>query len=516
MNTGKDPLQELILLLSKDEKREVRHRLNGNEYAKSSFLKMYEVFENVKTQTDEKKIRQKLYRHIAEESYSSIKSQLKEKVLGVLRDTSLKSSRSKIHLWLDYVELLVNKTMYKEAQRYIEKVKEEALNINDTSYYLIANRWSGFILQHLFSGNEYFESLKQYREETLQLAERYYNTILIGHYYTSVTETYLKQVCPRDPDTTQIISQFKQHPVFQLEPDSQSMDYYTCAYLCMAKGYVYTMNADYEQAYQYHQILWNMVKNDWSNKLINKRQEAIYALHNYTDAVCKLPQKQFEFIEALTLLRQLAANELKDDFYSQCFYQLYLVIYKINYEQNHITPTHIQQLLSLYRSKRIHRFEEMKMNMEVALFLSYYIIKDYDHSLEYIQKIINEAKKRKRRIEVATLTELFHIMLLYLKVISKDNHYPNVKYFKTAVTSFYNKKRRQKGDYRLELLFARYFQRVFRIDLVSTKRKHLKELEKLKQQIDLLLEENSIFSRFMKALFSMDLWFDRCREQLRH
>lgn len=127
-----DPLYNLVKSMTKSEKRQFKlyaNRLDGNADAK--FLLLFELLDRMKFYDENQLLNADF---VKRQQLSNLKAHLYKQILVSLRlGVSSQTKSMKLREQLDFANILYNKGLYKQSLKILDRIKSQALAIEETS-----------------------------------------------------------------------------------------------------------------------------------------------------------------------------------------------------------------------------------------------------------------------------------------------------------------------------------------------------------------------------------------------
>ena len=404
----------LFLLIKSLEKAEKRHfKLYIKRSSGKEDLKIVRLFDAMDKQKDydEKALFKKL-EDVSKPQLANLKSHLYKQILASLR--LLKSSDSidlQLNEQFDYAHILYKKGLFMQSLRIIERAKEIAR----------ANQKFNFLPQ-LITLEKRIEGLHitrniQFRAETLSAeaneVSRHIDMVArLSNLALKLFSWFVQQGHARNKEDEKDIKQFMKE---SLPADVwQLTGFYERLYLYQSYNWYAFIRQDFLQYYRYAQKWVNL----FSEQPLMIRVETghyIKGIHNLLNAHFDL-RNYPQFDKTLKLLQQVAQTDRvkeHDNFRIQAF--IYISTARINQhfmmgtfnEGLKLIPDIEKELEEYYLFLDSHRI--LVLNYKFAML--YFGSSDYDRSIDYLQKIIND--KTNLRYDLQCYARVVHLMAHY-------------------------------------------------------------------------------------------------------
>ncbi len=410
-NRFSDPLFQLIHSLQKSEKRNFKLYIKRNS-AKDD-LKIILLFDALDKlqEYDEKALLKKLI-SIEKPQLANLKSHLYKQVLSSLR--LLKTAENidlQLHEQLDYARILYNKGLYLQSLKILDKVKELAYSYNQHSFIIqVISLEKKIEILHITRSMQ--DRADRLTAEAVQISDRRKMITQLSNLALQLYSWYIKNGHARnEEDEAGVKSFFKNN----LPKDAITFDgFYERLYLYQSYCWFAFIRQDFLMYYRYTQKWVNLFE---ENKVMIEVEMGHYikGMHNLLNAHFDLRNyKQFD----TTLLQfekfaQSDSARQHDTFRIQTF--IYIHSAKINrhfmvgtFNEGLLLVPEIEKQLEEY-ALFIDSHRIMVIRYKIATL--YFGSEDYDISIDYLQKIINNSAEL--RTDLQCYTRLLHLMAHY-------------------------------------------------------------------------------------------------------
>jgi hypothetical protein len=505
MYTSSDSLFNLIKKLTKDEQKVILTKLRKGTYLR----RLFDLLSTVKTY-DEKLVKERLKKYFDSSSFSVAKNTLREKILDILRKNGKESQIGKLHRLLDYIEILISKGLYEEAYIYCVKVKKEACESNLHYLVIEANRCIGNFLQYI-EKDKFDIKNNELNTESNKAVQLLTNSFGIGWYYQQVMSLLHQNPNVRSNAFHEKIKLFKTHAYFNLNAADKEYPFYTACYLAMAKHFLYKFSGYFEEAFEQERIVWNLISTDWKSNYSNRHDETIGSVVNYMEALSKTNhiaefRKQMDFAESLYKTTDSGNSILGGALMNFRLFDL-IRAKEDNLKRNDIAP------FKEYLVKgELDSIEHFKKQYEEYLCIALFFTEEYELAREYTIKTINDYHRSKVRPDFYDHARFYNLLFIFSSLLHKsfDDLKENEEFKRNAKSykHFINHKPVDE-DYSLEKAFISFY---CSITSDTTSDKILVGINELEKRISNLLEQESVYLKFVAANVDVKLYLRQWRK----
>jgi hypothetical protein len=410
-NRSADTLFQLIHSLEKSEKRNFKlyiKRSSANEDLK--IIQLFDAIDKL-SEYDEKVLLKKLP-NVNKAQLANLKTHLNKQLLASLR--LLKSTESidlQLHEQLDYARILYNKGLYLQSLKILDKVKELATTYNQDSFLIqVISLEKKIETLHITRSMQ--DRADRLAAEANEVNERRWMITQLSNLALQLYSWYIKNGHARnEKDEAGVKKFFLEH----LPKDAyKQKGFYERLYLYQSYGWFAFIRQDFLMYYRYAQK-WVDLFNEQPIMIHAETAHYIKGLHNLLNAHFDLRNYQkFELI--LREFEQFAETDIckqHDNNRIQAF--VYINSAKLNmytmlgrFEEGlSIVPDLQEKLVEYALFLDTHRI--LVLNYKIAIL--YFGNGDYETSIDYVQKIINENVDL--RSDLQCYARLIHLIAHY-------------------------------------------------------------------------------------------------------
>jgi hypothetical protein len=410
-NRFTDFLFQLIHSLQKSEKRNFKlyiKRSSGKQDLK--IIQLFDAIDKL-NEYDEKVLLKKLP-DVTKTQLANLKTHLYKELLASLR--LIKSTDSidmQLHEQLDYARILYNRGLYLQSLKILEKVKEMS-----QAYFQDSLLGQAISLEKKIETLHITRSMKdrpeRLTEEALEINERRKNITKLSNLGLQMYSWYVKYGHARNEQEEKKV---KKYFVQNLPSNARTLPgFYERLYLYQSSCWYAFICQDFLKYYRYAQK-WIDLFDEYPVMVAVETGHYIKGMHNILNAHFDLRNYR-GFAVALHRFEEFATSPVAsqhENFKVQTF--IYLYTAKIN--QHFMHGTFKEGLLLLpYIEGKLKEYELYFDNHRVLVFnykiaTLYFGSGDYDTSIDYLQRIINDNVDL--RYDIQCYARLLHLLAHY-------------------------------------------------------------------------------------------------------
>ncbi|MFT4678477.1 MAG: tetratricopeptide (TPR) repeat protein [Flavobacteriales bacterium] len=239
-------LFDLIQSLSKSEKRffKLSSSLQSGD---KNYLKIFDSIDK-QSDYDESGIKEQFKDETFIKHFPSEKNHLYKLILKSLRAYhSDNSASSLLKQEIKNIEILYNKALFKECNKFLMRAKKMAI-IHEKFYFLFELiSWEKLLLEEAFEDGEFTKDLDSLIREEQEIIEKLRNLAAYHVLYSKINYVFRSGGYVRNDEDRQLVQEIANHPLIKgkntaLSKRAASICYYTQGFCSLANG-------DYEKAY---------------------------------------------------------------------------------------------------------------------------------------------------------------------------------------------------------------------------------------------------------------------------
>lgn len=492
-NRATDELFQLIKSMEKSEKRNFKlyvKRLAGSEEMKS--VQLFDTLDRMDDYDEELLLRKNT--GIKKQQLSNIKAHLFKQLMSSLR---MVRDEDNVEMFLNeqlgYARILYNKGLYMQSLKILEKVKQSALEHNQTTF-----RLQAVIFEKKIEALHITHSRENRAELLAREVDEIDSRLLVQGRLSNLSlqlyAWYIKMGHARDEKDVAAVKMFfdANMPACNLG----EMRFYEKMYYFQSYCWYYFILQDFKMYYR-HSQKWLDLFNDNPQMIAVETGQYIKAFHNLLSAHFETDNYD-RFVEILHLFEDFSHSAMASSNTNnkvQAF--VYLNIAKIN---RHFMDGTFSEGLELVPELEA-RFEEFKLYLDRhRVLVFYYKIAclyfgsgDNDRAIDYLQKIINQ--RYELRTDLQCYARLLHLIAHY--------ELGNNDILESLIKSVYRYMAKMKNLTVVEEEIFRFLRHSFAI---KSSHKIIQAFERLKAKLE-KYEGNSLESRSFMYL-DINSWLE--------
>jgi tetratricopeptide (TPR) repeat protein len=486
-------LHQLIHSLTKSEKRFFKLHSSLQEGEKN-YLKIFDAID-AQDFYDESALKEEFSNETFIRHLPSEKNHLYKQILKALRSYHAENSISAILTQeLKNIEILYNKGLFKECNKFILRAKKIALTNEKFSHLFELISWEKILLEKAFEDGEFTKDLHTLIEEEQEVQKKIRNLAAYHGLYSKVNYVFSSGGFARDDESRALINEIAQHPLIvgkntALSNRAASICYYTQGYCALAHGDFTTAllrfrrvkdildahpNLREDLATRYIKTLANIISCTIDNGNYNAALEDIAALLKMRD------ESGFENTDmALTIFKTCSIAELRIFQRQGLFKEALPLVERI--------------LEGMERFER--RFaKEQEISFYFHIAYTYFGMGNYSKALAWINKVLNDNEDTLRQ-DVYSYARIFNLFI-HFELGNGD-----LLEYTTKSTQRYLSRRQR--DFQMELLIIDYLRRLIRSPRSGNNKKLFGEFKQKLSEVA-VLPEDQIILRY----FDVGSWID--------
>ncbi len=486
-------LFKLIKSLTKSEKRffKLTSSLQAGE---KNYLKIFDFIDS-QYEYDEEMLKE----HFIEETFvkhlPSEKNHLYKLILKSLRAFYGEDSLSSIiKQELKNIEILYNKALFKECEKFVHKAKKLCIEGEKFYYHTDVLAWEKRLMDEALEHGVFSDDLEQLIREEEEVVDKLRNLAEYQLVYSRINLIYRSGGFTRTPEEEQMVEEIANHHLIKgkntaLSVRATSICYYIKG-LCAA-----TVN-NYQDSYQFfnrtRQVLDQnpVIKADLPQRYITT---LTYLLRCYIDSR--------DFVNAEKLINDLTALSGTKGFNN------------INSEVKILSQSALLKLLMLQRKgdfdaslKEVDKIRDLMIGYEDVLskeqkmsFLyykavSYFAVGDYKRALVLVNEVLNDNEQNLRK-DIYNFARILNLIIHY-----ELENYDFIEYIIKSLSRYLNKQERKQET---EFVFVKTIRKLAK---TPNQLECNQLLEGLKKQLIILFEDKH--ERVVLEFFDVMAWVD--------
>ncbi len=484
-------LFKLIKSLTKSEKRffKLSSSLQSGE---KNYLKIFDFIE-AQAEYDEIALKEAYKDETFIKHLPSEKNHLYKLILKSLRSYySEQSVSSSLKQEIKNVEILYNKALYKECEKFVSRAKSIAKKYEKFYYWFELINWEKQLLESAYESGEFGTDLDKLIEEEEMVIARLRNLAEYQVIYSKINLVFRSGGFTRNEKERQVVSDIADYHLIKgkntaLSTKAASICYYI-------KGLCAATNRNYEDSFQFFNRTREILDNNPSIKVdVSQRyvMTLIHLLRCYIDSG--------DFKEAESLIKEIRALQGTKGFnsidisvriFANTYNQELVLLHKIgNFDKS-------VKLIPVIEKKQVEFGEKVSKEMEVLFTYnkaySYFGIGDYKTALSYINEVLND-NEQKLRQDIYSFARLFNLVIHF-----ELENYEFLEYVVKSANRYLSKHER---DYEIEQICIKYIKKLAK---TPSRVNRIELFEKMEQEIGGLLKDHN--ERVILEYFDIEAW----------
>ena len=451
-----DDLFQLIKSLDQSEKRYFKifatMHIKGSE--ENKYIMLFDAIDK-QSEYDEAEIRKKFKNEKFLNQLHVAKNYLYNNILKSLR--LFHSERSKLNELMDIlrdVQILYEKSLYKQCRKLLDKAKKIAYTYEKHSHILAVLDWEKTLARTSAYANTEEKDLLGFYDEINETMEKLRN---INEYWKLTMNSFLlrkKQGEIRDKAELKKFNEIIKHPLLQSENKATSFQSKT--FYFNIKGLYYFTNKDYKNLLNHCKKLVDLLE---ANPLLMKEDNYIASLYNLLLVQIELRQYD-DALNTIKKLRDFKSNSTAMQtriFVTSYDTEINLYLRTGEFEKGIPLIKEIEEGLKKFGEK-LNKESEVLFSFNIAYL--YFGLGEYNNSLTWINKIIND-KELTVREDIQCFARILNLLVHY-----ELGNYDLIEYIMKSTRRYLSNKNKLN---KFELITLNYIRKLINADIDDDK-----------------------------------------------
>ena len=451
-----DDLFQLIKSLDQSEKRYFKifatMHIKGSE--ENKYIMLFDAIDK-QSEYDEDEIRKKFKNEKFLNQLHVAKNYLYNNILKSLR--LFHSERSKLNELMDIlrdVQILYEKSLYKQCRKLLDKAKKIAYTYEKHSHILAVLDWEKTLARTSAYANTEEKDLLGFYDEINETMEKLRN---INEYWKLTMNSFLlrkKQGEIRDKAELKKFNEIIKHPLLQSENKATSFQSKT--FYFNIKGLYYFTNKDYKNLLNHCKKLVDLLE---ANPLLMKEDNYIASLYNLLLVQIELRQYD-DALNTIKKLRDFKSNSTAMQtriFVTSYDTEINLYLRTGEFEKGIPLIKEIEEGLKKFGEK-LNKESEALFSFNIAYL--YFGLGEYNNSLNWINKIIND-KELTVREDIQCFARILNLLVHY-----ELGNYDLIEYIMKSTRRYLSNKNKLN---KFELITLNYIRKLINADIDDDK-----------------------------------------------
>lgn len=486
-------LFKLISSLSKSEKRffKLSSSLQSGD---KNYLKIFDFIERQK-EYDEEELKEAFKDETFIKHLPSEKNHLYKLILKSLRSYySEQSISSQLKQEIKNVEILYNKALYKECEKFVSRAKELARKYEKFYYWFELISWEKKLLDSAYESGIVSRDLDEIIAEEEEVIAKLRNLAEYTVIYSKINLIFRSGGFTRNEKERKIVEDIADYHLIKgkntaLSTKAASICYYI-------KGLCAATNRDYESSFEFFNRTKEILDN---NPLIKYDTGSRYVMTLFHLLRCHIDNKDFE--EAKTLINDIRELASKKGFNSV---DIAVRIFANSYNQELVllqTTGEFEksiELIPVIEKQQEEYGDKISKEMEVLLTYnkaySHFGVGNYKKALQYLNEVLNDNEQNLRQ-DVYSFARLFNLVIHF-----ELENYDFLDYVIKSTNRYLSKHER---DYKIENACIKHIRKLSK---TATNVNRIEIFEKMHADIQKLLEDQN--ERVVLEYFNVTAWIE--------
>lgn len=486
-------LFKLIKSLTKSEKRffKLSSALQAGE---KNYLKIFDYIEKQESY-DEDQLKASFANEVFVKHLPSEKNHLYRLILKSLRVYySEQSASSVLKQELKNVEILYNKALYKECEKFVQRAKLIAKEHEEFYYWYELISWEKRLLEAAYEEGEFSRDLDTLVEEEEDVISKLRNLAEYQIIYSKINMIFRSGGFTRNEHERSIVEGIADYHLIKgkntaLSTRASSMCYYI-------KGLCAATNRHYDDSFQFFNRTRDILDNNPRIKE-DLGQRYVFTLSHLLR--CYIDNRQYD--EAERIIRELRQLEGTKGFNSM---DISLRIFTISYN-GEFALCHalgdFPKALQLIRDvdAQMNAFGDKIPKEQAILFqynkaYTYFGNGDFKKALSTLNEVLNDNEQRLRQ-DIYSFSRIFNLIIHY-----ELENYDFLEYVIKSTNRYLSKHDR---DYEIENVVIRHMRKLSKS---TNNLQRIEILEKMKLEVDTLMKDQQ--EQVILEYFHLPAWID--------
>lgn len=484
-------LFKLVKSLSKSEKRffKLSSSLQSGE---KNYLKIFDYID-AQDDYDESALKDYFDNEVFIKHLPSEKNHLYKLILKSLRSYySEQSVSSTLKQEIKNVEILYNKALYKECEKFVKRAKATAQKYEKFYYWFELISWEKKLLESAYESGEFSVDLDALVKEEEMVISKLRNLAEYTVIYSKINLIFRSGGFTRNRAEREVVEGIADYHLIKGKNTALSVKAASICYYI--KGLCAATNRDYKDSFIFFNKTREILDDNPFIKLDASRRYVMTLFHLLR---CHIDSK--EFMKADQLIRDIRAIQGKKGFnsidisiriFGNSSIQELNMLHKMGeFEKCLDLIPKIQQQQDIYGEKLS---KEMEVLLTYSKAYSYFGSGDYRKALQFVNEVLNDNEQNLRQ-DIYSFTRLFNVVIHY-----ELENYDFLEYVVKSTNRYLSK---QDRDYLIEATCIKHIRRLAKL---QTNIQRMEIFEKMRQDIDELLKDEN--ERVVLEYFNIAAW----------
>ncbi|WP_306640207.1 hypothetical protein [Sanyastnella coralliicola] len=453
-------LFDLIKSLSKSEKR--FFKLSSSlQTGEKNYLKIFDAIDK-QSEYDEGAIKHAFRNETFIKHFPSEKNHLYKLILKSLRAYHSDNSVSSVlKQEIKNIEILYNKALFKECNKFLMRSKKMAIEHEKFYYLFELISWEKMLLEEALEDGQFTKDLDTLIKEEQEVIEKLRNLAAYHVLYSKINYVFRSGGFVRNEDDRSLVEEIKNHPLIKGKNTALSQRAATICYY--TQGFCNLANGDYETAQlkfmRVKEILDKSphIRRDLAKRYVRTLSNIISCQidqGNYTDA-----REMTEELKSVSKAKGFGSTDVQVSIYKDTnIAELKVCHFTGEFEKGLALVNEIVEGMDKHEGK-LHKEQVLSFYYQIAYI--YFGAGMYNKSLFWINKVLNDNENTLRQ-DIYSYARLFNLVIHY-----ELGNFDLLEYITKSTQRYLSKRNR---DYQLEKLVIEYMRKFIRANNVVEKK----------------------------------------------
>lgn len=486
-------LFKLIKSLTKSEKRffKLSSSLQSGE---KNYLKIFDFIERQSTY-DESELKKEFEGETFIKHLPSEKNHLYKLILKSLRSYySEQSVSSMLKQEIKNVEILYNKALYRECEKFVGRAKNLAKKYEKFYYWFELISWEKKLLESAYESGVFSRDLDKLVEEEEMVIAKLRNLAEYTIIYSKINLIFRSGGFTRNEKERKLVSDIADYHLIKgkntaLSTKAASICYYI-------KGLCAATNRNYEDSFQFFNRTREILDDNPSIKQDSGQRYVRTLFHLLR---CHIDNNEFDMAKGLI-------SDIRGLSGSKGFNSLDITVRIFaNTANQELTLLHalgefgkcVEMVPSIEKSQAVYGdkiSKEMELLLKYNKAYSFFGVGEYKRSLQYLNEVLNDNEQNLRQ-DVYSFARLFNLVIHY-----ELGNYDFLEYVIKSTNRYLSKHER---DYKIENTCIKHIRKLAK---THSSVNRLEIFEKMYEEISELLQDHN--ERVVLEHFNISAWIE--------
>jgi tetratricopeptide (TPR) repeat protein len=486
-------LYKLIKSLTKSEKRffKLSSSLQSGD---KNYLKIFDFIEG-QGKYDEDALKEEFKSETFVKHLPSEKNHLYKLILKSLRSYYSEQSISSIlKQEIKNVEILYNKALYKECEKFVVRAKEVARDHEKFYYWFELLSWEKKLLEEAYESGEFSRNLDELIEEEEMVIAKLRNLAEYQIVYSKINLIFRSGGFTRNENERKVVEGIADYHLIKgkntaISTRASSMCYYI-------KGLCAATNRNFDDSYTFFNKTREILDKNLNIKYDSGQRYVMTLSHLLR---CYIDGK--DFVKAQALIDDLRGLEGTKGFNStDITVRIFTITYNLELALFHAMGEYQKSVELIPKIEALEEQFGDKVSKEQEILLtynkahSYFGVGDYKKALYYINLVLNDNEQNLRQ-DIYSFARLFNLVLHF-----ELENFDFLEYIIKSTNRYFSK---QERDFEVETVCIKHIRKLSKI---LSQNERIAVFVAMKEELDLLLQDHN--EKVVLEYFNITAWVE--------